>query len=64
ALDAGVSTYLIAGHVADRQSLVDAGFADAVCINPPGLPLAEAMRPEVATANIADTVERVLMHNS
>jgi len=64
ALDAGVSTYLIAGHVADRQSLVDAGFADAVCINPPGLPLAEAMRPEVATANIADTVERVVMHNA
>jgi glycerate kinase len=45
----------LAGRIADRQSLLDAGFEQVACINPQGLPLAEAMKPDVAKANIAAT---------
>ncbi len=49
----GTSVCLLAGRIADRQSLLDAGFEQVACINPQGLPLAEAMKPDVAKANIA-----------
>ena len=48
---------LIAGRIADRQILLDAGFTRAECINPAGLPPEEAIRPEVAKANIKKTME-------
>ena len=51
----GTSVCLLAGRIADRQSLLDAGFEQVACINPQGLPLAEAMKPDVAKANIAAT---------
>ena len=37
----------------DCQQLVDAGFSRVVCINPLGLPLEEAMKPETAKRNIS-----------
>ena len=40
----GVPTCLIAGKISDREVLLEAGFAFAECINPPGLPLEEALR--------------------
>jgi len=55
-----VPVCLIAGRIADRAALLQAGFADAVCINPPGMPLAVAMRKEVARQNIAQTVSEIL----
>lgn len=63
---AGVPVFLIAGRLSHRDELLQAGFADAVCINPPGLDLSEAMRKEVAQRNIAETVERITtsyLHN-
>lgn len=51
---------LIAGRIANREELLQAGFADVVCINPPDLPLAEAMRKEVAKQQIARTVGNIL----
>lgn len=51
-----VPVALIAGRIADRQVLLDAGFSQVVCINPPGLPVEEAMKPETAKANIRQTV--------
>ncbi|MBR1681898.1 MAG: glycerate kinase [Bacteroidaceae bacterium] len=51
----GVPVCLIAGRVCDRDELLKAGFAHVQCINPPGLPLKEAMRREVAMRNISDT---------
>ena len=51
---------LIAGRIVNREELLQAGFADVVCINPPGLPLAEAMRKEVAVQHIARTVGNIL----
>ena len=55
-----VPVALIAGRIGDRQQLLDAGFAHVECINPPGLPLAEAMQPAVAQQNIKTTVQRLL----
>jgi len=43
---------LIAGRINDRKDLLNAGFARVECINPPDLPLEEAMRKEVAQQNI------------
>ena len=47
-----VPVALVAGRIGDRQILLDAGFTYVECINPPGLPLEEAMKPAVAQANI------------
>ncbi|MBQ9645896.1 MAG: glycerate kinase [Prevotella sp.] len=55
----GIPTLLMAGRIADRDALLAAGFADIVCINPPELPLAVALRPDVAAANIAAAVARL-----
>lgn len=51
-----VPVRLIAGRVADRQALLDAGFARVDCINPPGIALEEAMKPETAKKHISQTV--------
>ena len=47
-----VPVFLIAGRISDREELLNAGFARVECINPPGIPLEEAMRKEVAQQNI------------
>lgn len=47
---------LIAGRIADRDALLQAGFAHVACINPPDTPLSEALRPEMARQNIRQTV--------
>lgn len=59
----GVDIALIAGRIADKEALLKAGFKQVVCINPEGLPLTEAMKPQVAKANICETV-RLLLENS
>ena len=43
---------LIAGRISDCEELMEAGFAQVKCINPPGISLEEAMRKEVAQQNI------------
>ena len=57
---AGVPTCLIAGRISDREELLKAGFAVVECINPPGIALEEALRPEVARQNISQTLEHIL----
>jgi glycerate kinase len=47
-----VPVVLIAGRISDCEELLEAGFAQVKCINPPGMPLEEAMRKEVAQQNI------------
>lgn len=47
-----VPVCLIAGKISDREALLNAGFARVECINPPDLPLEEAMRKDVAQHNI------------
>ena len=51
---------LLAGRVSDKEALLRAGFNRVECINPPGIPLEEAMRPDVAKRHIQQTVVRVL----
>ena len=48
----GIPTILIAGRVSDREQLLQAGFSHVECINPPGLPLEEAIKSETAKENI------------
>ena len=51
-----VPVVLIAGRIKDHESLLEAGFSQVLCINPPDLPLKEAMNPETAKRNIAMTM--------
>jgi glycerate kinase len=53
-----VPVCLIAGRISDKQELLNAGFAHVECINPEDISLKEAMRKEVATHNIIDTISR------
>ncbi len=55
-----VPVALIAGRIADRQQLLEAGFNNVVCINPSDLPLEEALKPDVARQNISHTVEKLI----
>ncbi len=48
----GVPVIALAGGVADRDRLMSAGFADVVCIVPPGMPLDEAMKKTAAERNL------------
>ncbi len=55
----GVRTALLAGRIADREALLQAGFDRVLCINPPGLPAASALDPAVASGNIQQTVQQL-----
>lgn len=61
AQDHHVPVMLIAGRIKDRQQLLDAGFSRVECINPPFLPIEEAMKPETAKRNIRQTVSSIGM---
>lgn len=50
----GVPTILLAGRVADREALIDAGFAAVECINPADSPQAECLLPAVAQRRLGD----------
>lgn len=43
---------LLAGQVRDRGALLEAGFDEVLQVTPDGMPLEEALRPEVAAENI------------
>lgn len=60
AREAGVPVWLLAGKVQQREELLRAGFSYVECINPPEIPLSEAMNPEVAKANLRHTVISIL----
>lgn len=54
-----VPACLIAGKISDREDLLNAGFARVECINPPNLPLEEAMRKDVAQRNIRQLISQL-----
>lgn len=54
--NSNVPVWLIAGRVSDKEALLQAGFQHVESINPPGIPQAEATRPEVAKAHLAKWV--------
>ena len=53
-----VPVCLIAGKISDRKELLHAGFARVECINPPDLPIEQAMRKDVAQRNIRQLFTR------
>ena len=56
----GVPVVLIAGQVRNKEQLKLSGFSHVECINPPDLPLQEAMQKEVARQNISNTINRIV----
>ena len=56
-----VPVVLIAGRIKDYERLLDAGFSQVMCINPPDLPLEEALKPETAKRNIARTMKKLIL---
>ena len=48
----GIPVCLLSGRVKDRESLLAAGFAAAVQVTPEGIPTSEAIKPEIAKANL------------
>ena len=54
AKDIGIPTLLMAGKIDDKDELINAGFKDAICINPKSISIDEAMKKDVAISNIRD----------
>jgi glycerate kinase len=57
----GVPVMLIAGCIADEKQLLDAGFSQVRCINPPALPLDEALKPSTAKPHIRQTLSGLFL---
>ena len=55
-----VPTLLFSGMLHDESELLKAGFAKAVCINPPSLPLSEAIKKSVAMNQLRKKVEETM----
>lgn len=53
-----VPTWLVAGQALDAEPLLQAGFSRVDSLTPDGMPLEEAIRPEVARENIGRWVKR------
>ena len=54
-----VPVWLLAGKIEQREELLRAGFSKVECINPPGMSLIEAMKPEIAKKNLSETIKRL-----
>lgn len=59
-----VPVWLIAGHIENREILVNAGFSRVACINSPETPLHEALKPDVARQNIRATVRKLISQSA
>lgn len=57
----GVPVVAITGMVSDPEEVRSLGYLDILPINPPGMPLEEAMRPETASENVFQTVRNYLV---
>ena len=55
-----IPVWLLAGAVDDKPMLLEAGFQDVYCINPPGTPEVQAMNPDFAQQQIIETVKAAL----
>ena len=54
-----IPVILLAGQVRDRQALLDAGFSQVLCVNPPDSPLEECIRPDMAATRITETIKHI-----
>ena len=48
--------WLVSGGVSDRQAMLDAGFDRVIQVTPEGMPLDEAMKPDVARHHIIKAI--------
>ena len=55
----GIPVIAFCGRLEDKKALADAGFAGCYETDAHGLPLHEAMRPDIAARNLTETVFRV-----
>ena len=61
AMRQGIPVIAIGGSVAiDQAQAQQAGFKDALQVTPAGMPLEEAMKPQVAAENVYKTIKRFL----
>ena len=58
---AGIPVALVSGAITDADALRQAGFAELVPVSPAGLPLQEALKPEIATINIRQAARMLLL---
>jgi glycerate kinase len=58
--NAGIPVALLSGRIEDPSALLEAGFRHLVAVSPPDLPLAEALCPSVAAANLRRAATRLL----
>ena len=56
----GIPVYLLSGRVKDRDCLLDAGFAAAIQVTPDDVPISEAIKPDIAKANLRLAATRIL----
>lgn len=49
--------WLVSGGISDKQAMLDAGFDRVISVTPKDMPLAEALKPEVAKENIKNAFE-------
>ena len=54
-----IPVVLLSGRIEDAEALTAAGFSRLIQVSPDTLPLTEAMRPEVAKANLRKSAERI-----
>ena len=54
-----IPVLLLSGCIEDAEALSAAGFSRLIQVSPDTLPLTEAMRPEVAKANLRKSAERI-----
>lgn len=56
----GIPVVILSGCIEDKESLIEAGFADAISINEDdSRPLAELLQKETATKNIVHTIHKM-----
>ena len=55
----GVPVALVSGAIKDEGVLRDAGFSSIHRVSPEGMPVEEAMRPEVTRRNIENTIKNI-----
>ena len=55
-----IPVYLLSGRVKDRDSLLAAGFAAAIQVTPDGIPISEAIKPDIAKTNLRLAATRIL----
>lgn len=57
----GIPVCLLSGRIEGKEALRKAGFAQLMEVSPSGMPLSEAMRPEVARENLRKAVKNLIL---